>query len=133
MVKARVDVLVPLDHLDGRIWRTPFRGEVLYYPTEEQGVLPDDILHELVDKICDRLDEEKQVGVFCTSGYGRTGYVAGCVLAKRGIKGPVGYLRREYSPEAIETERQIEKAFTYARSLRAQEINTTGLGENLFE
>ena len=133
MVLKGADVLVPLAFLDGSIWETPFRGEVIYYPIKDYGVLPDDVLYDLVDKICARLEEGKKVGVFCGGGHGRTGYVAGCVLARKGIRDPIGFLRRNYSAKAIETEQQANAVFAYARSLRAQQVNTDGLGEDFFE
>ena len=80
-------------------------------------MLPDDVLRVLVDRICSRLDEGKRVGVFCSGGHGRTGYVAACVLARQGIKDPIGYLRTKYSSKAIESEKQIDAVFTYMRSL----------------
>ena len=117
MLHEGVDVLVPLAFLNGNIWAAGFRGEILYYPIDDMGVLPDDVLRVLVDSICSRLDEEKRVGVFCGAGHGRTGYVAACVLARRGIKDPIGYLRTKYSSKAIESEKQIDAVFSYIRSL----------------
>lgn len=115
MVMEGADVLVPLAFLDGSIWETPFRGEVIYCPIRDMKVLPEDVLHELVDKICSRLDEGKKVGIFCAGGHGRTGYVAGCVLARRGIKDPIGFLRRNYSSKAIETDQQADAVYAYTR------------------
>ena len=117
MLLNGVDILVPLAFLNGSIWSTGFRGEIFYYPIDDMGVLPDDVLRALVDKICSRLDEGKRVGVFCSGGHGRTGYVAACVLARRGIKDPIGYLRKNYSANAIETEKQANEVFAYVRSL----------------
>ena len=117
MVLQGADVLVPLAFMDAGVWDTLFRGEVLYYPIRDWGVLPDDVLHELVDKICVRLDARKKVGLFCAGGHGRTGYVAACVLAKRGVKDPIGCLHREYSPKAVETQEQTEKIIAYSRNL----------------
>ena len=133
MFRKGADVLVPLAFMDGSIWQQGFRGEVLYYPIEDMKVLPDDVLNELVDKICARLDDGKKVGIFCAGGHGRTGYVAACVLARRGVKDPVGYLRRMYSPKAIETEKQANAVFAYARGLRAKQISSEGLGDDFFE
>ena len=133
MVREGADVLVPLAFLDGHIWETGFRGEILYYPIEDMKVLPADVLYELVDKICARLDEGLKVGLFCGAGHGRTGYIAACVLARHGIRDPIGYIRRNYSAKAIETERQATEVFSYMRSLRAEQIRNEGLGENFFE
>ncbi len=106
MVRCGAEVLVPLAYLDGQIWEEGFRGEILYYPVRDGGILPDDVLDELVDTVCARLDEGKKVGLFCAAGHGRTGYVAACVLIRRGIRQPVTYLRQHYSNRAIETEAQ---------------------------
>ena len=133
MVRKGADVLVPLDSLDGRIWETGFRGEILYFPIEDRKVLPADVLHELVDRICVCLDDERKVGIFCATGHGRTGYIAACVLAKHGIRDPIGYIRRNYSDRAIETDRQETEVLSYMRGLRAEEIRSEGLGENFFE
>ena len=121
MVSRGADVLIPLAFMGANVWHTSFRGEVLYYPIEDCGVLPDDVLLELVDIICDRLDEGKKVGLFCAGGHGRTGYVAGCVLARRGIKDPIGYLRREYSPKAVETEQQANCVFDFVKRAKEED------------
>lgn len=133
MVRKGANVLVPLAFLDGRIWETGFRGEVLYYPIEDRNVLPTEVLHELVDKICDRLEAGKKVGLFCGAGQGRTGYVAACVLARHGIKDPISYIRRNYSRKAIETDRQANEVFSYVRGLRAEQIRSEGQKGLIFE
>ena len=117
MVSMGVDVLVPLAFMDGSIWDTAFRGEIIYCPVRDRGVLPEDVLKELVDRICERIDAGKKVAVFCAGGHGRTGYIAGCVLAKKGIKDPIGFLRKEYSSQAVETEEQAVKILDYVESL----------------
>ena len=122
MVLRGADVLLPLAYMEANIWNTSFRGEVLYYPIKDRWVLPEDVLHDLVDKVCVRLDEGKKVGLFCAGGHGRTGYVAGCVLARKGIKDPIAHLRREYSSHAVETERQVEEIFAYIKWLEDKEI-----------
>ena len=127
------DVLVPLSFLDGAIWQTGFRGEILYYPIADREVLPDDVLHALVDRILSLLEEGRKVGLFSGEGYGRTGYVAACVLARKGIKDPVGYLRRNYSEKAVLTEKQTNEFLAYARGLRAAQISSEGLWEHFFE
>lgn len=117
MIRKEVDVLVPLAFLEGSVWNTGFRGEILYYPITDKGVLPEDVLRILVNRICSGLDEGKRMGVFCGAGHGRTGYVVACVLARRGIKDPIGYLRRNYSIKAVETEKQANAVFSYMESL----------------
>lgn len=102
-----VDVLVPLDSLNAKIWQAGFRGEILYYPIEDYGVLPDEVLTVLTSKILDRLKSGKRVGIFCLGGHGRTGYVVSVVLGKLGYEDPIGFLRKHYCEKAIESSEQI--------------------------
>ncbi len=103
-----VDVLVPLDSLDAKIWMTGFHGEILYYPIEDYGVLPDEVLTMLIAKILHRLKSGKKVGIFCFGGHGRTGYIASIVLGKLGYEDPTGFLREHYCKKAIESNEQIQ-------------------------
>lgn len=102
-----VDVLVPLDSLDPKIWGLGFRGEILYFPIEDYWILPDEVLADLVSKIIDRLNSGKKVGLFCLGGHGRTGYVASAVLGKLGYEDPIGFLRKKYCRRAVESDAQI--------------------------
>lgn len=104
----RVDTLIPLYAMDARIWETGFRGEVLYYPISDFGILPDDIMKSLAAKIIERLRQNKKVGIFCLGGHGRTGYVASIVLGMLGAKDPIAYLRQHYCNCAVESNAQIE-------------------------
>jgi len=101
-------VLVPLSQLDERIWETGFRGEILYYPIPDRGVLPLDVLEELIERILERLKQGFSVGVFCFGGHGRTGYVLTSVIGKlfTGID-PLQYVREELCLRAIESQEQI--------------------------
>ena len=113
MVRAGADVLVPLAFMHGSIWNTGFRGEIIYCPITDMSVLPDDVLYLLVEMISRRLDSCKKVGLFCAGGHGRTGYVAACVLAERGVEDPIGFIRSKYSAKAVETEKQAEAVFRF--------------------
>ena len=106
MLDMKPDVLAPLDRLPGSIWRTGFRGEILYYPITDRDVLPDDVLDELVSQIVRRVEAGRRVALFCHGGYGRTGYVAACALHRLGIAEPLTLLWRHYSPCAVETDAQ---------------------------
>ena len=116
MIQMGVNVLVPLDSMSGGIWDTDFRGEILYCPITDYGVLPDDMLERLVENIIKRLDDNiikrldngKRLGMFCISGHGRTGYVAACVLKRRGVKNPIAYLHTHYCRNAVESDGQRE-------------------------
>ena len=103
-----VDVLVPLNTLSGRVWDTGFRGEILYYPIPDFGVLPDDILQIAIQKILDRKTADKKVGIFCMGGHGRTGYLTAIVLGKLGHDDPIGFLRKHYCNNAVESIAQIK-------------------------
>jgi len=106
---AHCQVLVPLSQLDGRIWETGFRGEVLYYPIPDRGVLPLDVLRDLTEKIMERLRQGFSVGVFCCGGHGRTGYILASVIGKLITSvDPIQYLRKELCPRAIESQEQID-------------------------
>lgn len=101
-----VTMLVPLDHLDGAVWETGFRGEIAYCPIEDYGVLPGDVLDQIVNMILSRLREGKKVGLFCMGGHGRTGYLASVVLGRMGYADPIGFLRRHYCAGAVESAAQ---------------------------
>ena len=73
MIQMGVDVLIPLDSLMGSVWDTGFRGEILYCPIPDFGILPDDVLDRLVSDIIRRLEDGKRLGMFCIGGHGRTG------------------------------------------------------------
>lgn len=107
MLAMQPDALVPLDWLPGRVWQTGFRGEILYYPIVDRGVLPDDVLDELVADIVSRVREGRRVALFCMGGHGRTGYVAACALHVLGVTEPMPFLWRNYSASAVETDVQM--------------------------
>lgn len=105
----RVDTLIPLYSIDPAIWDLGFRGEILYFPIEDYGVLPSDVLEDLVSKILDRLGHGKKVGLFCLGGHGRTGYIASVVLGKLGYDDPIGFLRSHYCSRAVESDTQLQQ------------------------
>ena len=104
---VQVDTLIPLNKLEANIWDMGFRGEILYYPIHDYGILPDDVLDELVSKILCRINNNKKVGLFCFGGHGRTGYVASVVLGKLGYDDPIKFLRSKYCKNAVESSEQI--------------------------
>ena len=103
-----VDILVPLDSLDGIIWDWGFTGQICYYPIEDFETLPTDILERVVTEILTNLEQGKLVGLFCLGGHGRTGYIAACVLGLLGIEDPIEYIRTNYCNKAIESNAQIK-------------------------
>lgn len=104
---SRLDTLIPLNDLDAKIWDSGFRGEILYYPIKDFGILPNDVLDDLVTKILFRLNANKKVGLFCLGGHGRTGYIASIVLGRRGHEDPIQFLRSNYCINAVESSEQV--------------------------
>lgn len=103
----KVDALVPLLHMNTVRLESRYRGEVLYCPIKDYGILDSDVLEALVSEILDRLNHGKKVGLFCMGGHGRTGYVASVVLGKLGYDDPIGFLRSNYCRKAVESNAQI--------------------------
>ena len=103
ILNMKPDVLFPLDRLPGWIWGFGYRGEIVYYPVTDYGILPDDVLDRLVDELLAKLQAGKKIALFCIGGHGRTGYVASCVLHMLGTKRPISFLRDQYSEKAVET------------------------------
>lgn len=97
-----IDILVPLDHVDGYIWDL-FEGEIHYWPIEDMSSLPSHILKRAVNDIIYCIRRGKKVGMFCLGGHGRTGYLAACVLGKLGVEDPVQHIHNKYCINAIET------------------------------
>lgn len=106
--KEKVEVLIPLDSLTGKIWEWGFDGEIYYYPIEDYYILPEDAEINLVQKIINYLEQGKKVAMFCLGGHGRTGYIASLVLGYEGIADPIGYLRSNYCTEAVESTEQVK-------------------------
>lgn len=123
ITEKQVDVLVPLDSLDGNIWDLGFRGEILYYPIRDYSTLPYDVYCDLIDIIYQKLYlENKKVGLFCLGGHGRTGYVACGILGKLGYADPIAQIRKVYCKSAVESNSQIKQIAKYchAPSLEAE-------------
>lgn len=122
MLRLGADILVPLDFLRGSIWYKGFRGKIIYCPIEDGGILPDDILDALLNRIYSYLRDGKRVAIFCAGGHGRTGYVAACLLAKIGLMDPhpIAYLHEHYCRHAVETEVQREAIRTYIEKVSEQ-------------
>lgn len=109
ITKNKVHTLVPLDSMSPEAWEEGFRGQVLYVPVEDYGVLPRDVESNLVTEIIKQLKRRKRVGLYCLGGHGRTGYIAGVILGRKGYKDPIKKLRTDYCVNAVETNEQIER------------------------
>lgn len=120
--EKKLDVLVPLAELDGKIWWDyDFKGEVLYFPVEDFGFLPDKVLKRCVTEIISRLKKHK-VAIFCLGGHGRTGYIAACVLGALGYDDPIKMVRNKYCKSAIECNEQIESIANFINKPKLKEI-----------
>ena len=108
MVRRGVDVLVPLAYVEADIWNEGWRGEILYIPVPDYGVLPMELLIEKATEVANLVKAGKSVGIFCFGGHGRTGYFASVVLGFLGVEDPVKLLREHYCKKVIETDRQLE-------------------------
>jgi protein-tyrosine phosphatase len=110
-----LDVLVPLDSLDGEIWDLGYRGEILYLPIIDFGTLPKDVEKIYAKKIASLLYQGKNVAMFCIGGHGRTGYMSSLVLLELGIKSPIELIRNSYCKHAVETEEQRKAIENYLK------------------
>lgn len=108
--KKQIDVAVALDSVSPEIWNStsPEKLEIIYFPIHDFGTAKTAHLRWLVDKIIEKIQEEKKVFLFCIGGHGRTGYVASCVLAALGIKDPIGFLKKHYCENTVESYGQAE-------------------------
>ena len=69
--------------------------ESLWFPIEDLGVPPGERFLEFMDvarSVVERLDEGRSVVVHCRGGLGRSGMVAACLLALKGVR-PVEAIR----------------------------------------
>lgn len=124
ILRLNPDVLFPLDRLPGWIWDEGWRGQVVYYPITDYGVLPDDVLEKLVEAVLERLRAGRRAALFCVGGHGRTGYVAACVLHRLGFENPIAYLRKHYSPKAVESDEQERAVLRYAEAMQQRKPGT---------
>ena len=111
MAKAGVDVLMPLSpySVDDDVWKTGWRGELLYVPCADYKILPHDVLKKYAKRAIALMKKGKTVGVCCVGGHGRTGYMASAIigLMDKNID-PIAYLREHYCSKAVEAKEQIK-------------------------
>lgn len=107
-VLDKVDILVPLDNVNGKIWDNGWNGDIYYIPIKDYCVLPKSIEKQKVQYVLDRIAEGKKVAIFCIGGHGRTGYFASLIMGKLGIEDPIKVLREQYCKNAVETNEQVE-------------------------
>lgn len=119
----KIDVLVPLADLEGKIWDLGFTGEILYYPIKDYDCLPQNILSRCVTEIISRL-KTKKVAVFCMGGHGRTGYIGACILGKMGYDDPIRAVRNKYCKSAIECNEQIDSIATFLNNPKLSDLYT---------
>lgn len=84
----------------------------------DMDVAGEEELDELLSILLEEHRAGKRIGIFCSGGHGRTGYVAACLLASLGIEEPVGYIHRNYCINAIESREQYAAVEWYVRRLK---------------
>lgn len=102
-----IDVLIPLNNVDGDIWNTGWRGEIMYVPIKDYDTLPIDVEKWAIEKIINTYNEGKTIAIFCSGGHGRTGYLTSLVLGALGVDDPIKLLRANYCENAVETNKQV--------------------------
>lgn len=108
-----IDVLVPLDSLDAKIWDFGYDKEILYIPVDDYGTLPKETELVMIGKILTLLKEGRKIAIFCLGGHGRTGYIVGCILAELGVADPIKKMWDEYCNNAVESGGQLEAISEY--------------------
>lgn len=103
-----LDVLVPLDSLEGDCWDEGWRGEIFYVPTTDFSVLPRDVAVDKAQQVANMIAAGKRVGIFCIGGHGRTGYFGSLVAGLLGAEDPIA-LVRTYCAKTIESAAQIKE------------------------
>jgi len=110
---TNVDVLIPLDSVDGRIWSSGWRGDLFYMPIEDFSTLPADVQDWAVNETLDIYQSGKSIAIFCTGGHGRTGYFTSLILGKLGVEDPIDLLRTNYCEKAVECNSQVDAIAKY--------------------
>lgn len=110
---SKIDVLVPLNDLRGKIWDMGYRNDIMYLPVSDYDVLPIDVEKHYVKKISDLVKDGKNVAIFCLGGHGRTGYIASLVMHEMEVVDPIGLLRSNYCEKAVESSNQVDAIATY--------------------
>lgn len=119
---SKIDVIVSLSSLNGKIWDKGYRKDIIYFPITDFDILPIDAESLLVKKIMICIEEKKMVAICCDGGHGRTGYIASLVLHELGIKDPIEYLRAKYCENAVESLEQLEAIACYTNNLELIDI-----------
>lgn len=110
-----VDVYVGLDRgmrIQGYHW--PWvRGsvvEVLFPVTDMRAPAPSQVLayKEMVEYLCNCLQEGACVHVGCIGGHGRTGTLLAAIAHTFGEHDAIAYVRSEHCRKAVETQEQVD-------------------------
>lgn len=108
-----IDVLVPLNDLDGKIWNHGYRKEIIYLPIADFSVLPTDVETKYAKRIVELIKDGENVAIFCQGGHGRTGYFASLVLFELGYKNPIHLLKTKYCDNVVESYEQLVSIAEY--------------------
>ncbi|MCO5157857.1 MAG: hypothetical protein M9945_14105 [Aquamicrobium sp.] len=90
-----------------RAERVPARGVAVHLPIHDFAVPQDDgqVRYALKDTLEAAL-AGKSVYVGCAGGWGRTGLFLALIAKTAGVEDPIDYVRRSYTPRAVETKEQ---------------------------
>jgi protein tyrosine phosphatase len=77
-------------------------------PTRDFSVPSMDAMQEGMREALELIAKDEPVYVGCMGGIGRTGLFLACLAKVLGYPKPVGYVRANYSPLAVETSRQMQ-------------------------
>lgn len=117
-ITTKSTVLVPLESIDGDIWKT-WRGDICYIPINDFDCLPLDVLTTYIKKLKDLHESRHKIGIFCLGGHGRTGYLTAALLwelgyvQKAGYDDPIQFVRDKYCKNAVESFEQVESLEMY--------------------
>lgn len=105
------DVYISLDQKEGGFYSWPWtdRVEVLFSIPNYKSPTNVGDFARLVEWTLSQLDEGKKVHAGCFAGHGRTGLLFAAMVASLNItKDPIGYVRKHYCPNAVESIAQID-------------------------
>ena len=89
--------------------RVPANGYDVHLPIHDFQVPQDeeDVVYALKDTLYAALSG-RTVYVGCVGGWGRTGLFMALLAKAAGVDNPVEYVRRHYTPRAVETKGQLD-------------------------
>lgn len=84
------------------------RIEHVHFPITDMKAPPEpELFKELVEWICNQLQEGKKIHVGCIGGHGRSGTLVAAVAAKFGHKDAIAWARQHHCKKAVESQDQV--------------------------